>query len=471
LRGKKLRGAPAARGFQSFEGDGREAKMSEIQIDRDGRVRFMEITQEKSALLREFWPVVDKELPAILDAFYQHAAAVPALAKMVGDQTPRLKAAQRTHWQRLFDGRFDEAYVQGVRTIGMTHNRIGLEPRWYIGGYNLVLTRLQQLAVRTYRFSPKKLQAVVAAINSAVMLDMDFAISVYQEAMITERQKRTDQTNAAIAEFDTAMKSVLSSITAAAGQMQTTAKTLTATVDETGRRSTAVTAASEEASTNVQTVASAAEELSSSISEISRQVQESTKITNGAVNEAAQTNQTVQSLAEAAQRIGEVVKLINDIAGQTNLLALNATIEAARAGEAGKGFAVVASEVKSLANQTAKATEEIGAQISAIQSATHASVDAIKGIGSTIGRVSEIATSIASAVEEQGAATQEIARNVQQAAAGTADVSSNITGVAQAAGETGRATEDVRRASEELGKQAHVLQAEVDKFFSKVRAA
>jgi methyl-accepting chemotaxis protein len=445
--------------------------MSDVQIDRDGRLRFMAITGETGALLREFWTIVDRELPKILDGFYSHVTSAPNLAKMVGDQTARLKSAQRAHWERLFSGRFDDAYVQGVRTIGLTHNRIGLEPRWYIGGYNFVLTRLMQIAAETYRRSPKKFTAVIAAINSAVMLDMDFAISVYQEAMLAERQKRQDELNAAVTDFDATMSAVLSAVSSAATEMQETAKVLSASVDETGRRSTAVTAASEEASTNVQTVASAAEELSGSIAEISRQVQESTRIANNAVEEATQTNRTVQSLAEAAQRIGEVVKLINDIAGQTNLLALNATIEAARAGEAGKGFAVVASEVKSLANQTAKATEEIAAQISAIQTATGASVDAIKAIGTTISRVSEIATSIASAVEEQGAATQEIARNVQQAAAGTADVSSNISGVAQAAGETGNATNGVRKASDELSKQADILRAEVDRFFARVRAA
>ncbi|MFZ0694336.1 MAG: globin-coupled sensor protein [Alphaproteobacteria bacterium] len=443
--------------------------MTDTQIDREGRLRFMEIMPETGQLVSEFWKVVEPELPSILDAFYKHAGSVPSLAKMVGDQVPRLKAAQKAHWERLFSGRFDDAYVNGVRTIGMTHNRIGLEPRWYIGGYNLVLTRLQQLAARTYR--SKKLAAVIGAVNSAVMLDMDFAISVYQEAMMNERQKRQDAVNGAIQDFDATMKTVLQTISTAAHQMQDTAKILAGTVEETGQRSAAVSAASEEASSNVQTVAAAAEELSSSIGEISRQVQESTKITSGAVEEVTHTNRTVQSLAEAAQKIGDVVNLINDIAGQTNLLALNATIEAARAGEAGKGFAVVASEVKSLANQTAKATEEIAAQISSMQSATTASVEAIKGIGTTIGRVSEIATSIASAVEEQGAATQEIARNVQQAAAGTSEVSSNIAGVAEAASETAKTSTQVQEASEALAQQAEVLRVEVDKFFTRVKAA
>ena len=310
--------------------------MTDNTIDRDGRLRFMTITPETGELLRDFWKYVEPELSGILEAFYKHVGAVPSLAKMVGDQSSRLKSAQKAHWERLFSGRFDDAYINGVRTIGMTHNRIGLEPRWYIGGYNLVLSLLQQLAARTYR--SKKLAAVIAAVNSAVMLDMDFAISVYQEAMLAERQKRQDVMNDAIKDFDAAMKTVLQTISAAAQQMQDTAKILAGTVEETGQRSAAVSAASEEASSNVQTVAAAAEELSGSISEIARQVQELTKIAGNAVEEATQTNRTIQGLAEAAQKIGDVVNLINDIAGQTNLLALNATIEAARAGEAGKGI-------------------------------------------------------------------------------------------------------------------------------------
>ncbi len=272
-------------------------------------------------------------------------------------------------------------------------------------------------------------------------------------------------------EFEISVKGIVQTVSSAATELQTTAQAMSTTADETQRQSSAVAAASEEASTNVQTVASAAEELSSSIAEISRQVTESARIAGAAVTDAERTNTKVQTLADAAQKIGDVVKLINDIAGQTNLLALNATIEAARAGEAGRGFAVVASEVKNLASQTARATEDISAQIQNIQSATADSVQAIQDITGTISRINEIATTIASAVEEQGAATQEIARNVQQASAGTAEVSSNIVGVTKAANETGAASTQVLGSAGELSRQSETLRSEVDGFIVRIRAA
>ncbi|WP_316980310.1 methyl-accepting chemotaxis protein [Shumkonia mesophila] len=271
--------------------------------------------------------------------------------------------------------------------------------------------------------------------------------------------------------FEASVGHVVGQVSSAATEMQSSSESMSATAEETTRQAAAVAAASEQASTNVQTVASAAEELSSSISEISRQVTQASQIASAAVTEAEQTNIKVQGLAQAANKIGEVVALITDIAEQTNLLALNATIEAARAGDAGKGFAVVASEVKNLANQTAKATDEIGAQISGIQSATQEAVSAINSITKTISKINEVNSGVASAVEEQGAATQEIARNVEQASAGTQEVSANIGGVSQAANETGAAAGQINRAAGELSRQSETLRAEVDKFLAGVRAA
>lgn len=433
-------------------------------------MRFMRIDDKTRELLREFWRVVDPVLPDILEGFYQHVTKERELARMLGDQIPRLKKAQHAHWARLFSGRFDQEYMQSVRVIGLIHNKIGLEPRWYIGGYNFVLNWLTGLAVREYRWKSNYLSAMLTAVNSAVMLDMDIAISVYQDALLAERQKQQDKITAAIRDFDAQMKVMLTTVDGSAVNLQKAANALAASAEQSTHQSTAVAAASEEASTNVQAVAASTEQLTSSVKEIGRQVSESTRITGQAVEQANKSRVTIQDLAKAAQRIGDVVELINQIAGQTNLLALNATIEAARAGEAGRGFAVVASEVKALAEQTAKATGEIGQQILAIQDATRESVGSMQEIGATIASVNEIATTIAAAVEEQGMATAEIARNVQEAARGTQEVSTNITGVSQAANETGETATRLLTSANELSEQAASLRSQVEGFFASIRA-
>ena len=303
------------------------------------------------------------------------------------------------------------------------------------------------------------------------LIETDRLREEQEKAKASAEQERHAQMLQMADEFEAAVGGIVRTVSASATEMESAAQGLSATAQTASKQATVVAAASEEASSNVQTVATAGEELSSSIAEIGRQVTQSTKIAGQAVEQADKTDAQVQGLVEAAQKIGEVVSLINDIAAQTNLLALNATIEAARAGEAGKGFAVVASEVKSLANQTAKATEEIGQQIAGIQGATKDSVEAIRLIGKTIGEVNEIATTIASAVEEQSAATQEIARNVQQAAKGTQEVSANIVGVTQAANETGTAASQVLSSAKDLSKQSEMLREQVDTFLARVRAA
>jgi methyl-accepting chemotaxis protein len=283
-----------------------------------------------------------------------------------------------------------------------------------------------------------------------------------------ERGRRVDNITR---EFEQMIGEIVTTVSSASSQLESSAGSLSATAARSQELSTVVASASEEASTNVQSVASATEELSSSVNEISRQVQESARMARDAVGQARSTTERVSELSKAATRIGDVVELINTIAGQTNLLALNATIEAARAGEAGRGFAVVASEVKALAEQTAKATGEIGQQISGIQLATQDSVGAIKEISGTIEKLSEISSTIAAAVEEQGAATQEISRNVQQAAQGTQQVSSNITDVQRGATDTGSASSQVLSAAQSLSTDSGRLETEVAKFLTAVRAA
>ncbi|WP_147164062.1 methyl-accepting chemotaxis protein [Pararhodospirillum oryzae] len=270
--------------------------------------------------------------------------------------------------------------------------------------------------------------------------------------------------------FEASIKSVVEVVGQATSELETTSQAMADNADRSGEQASVVAQAAEQAAGNVETVASATEELSASITEISRQVQESARIASEAVAEAQRTDEMVQGLANAAHRIGEVVGLITDIASQTNLLALNATIEAARAGEMGKGFAVVAGEVKTLANQTAKATEEISSQITGIQSETRRAVEAIQAIGGTIARLNQIASAIAAAVEEQGAATKEIARNVEEASHGTTEVTNSIQEVNQGAQANRHAAQQLEEATSQLAQQASFLARQVQEFLDKMRA-
>jgi methyl-accepting chemotaxis protein len=285
------------------------------------------------------------------------------------------------------------------------------------------------------------------------------------------REERADRIAKLNAEFDRAVGTVLAAVAKDSSQLQNTAQSMAAISEETNSQASSVAAASEQASANVQTVAASAEELSHSIAEITRQVEQTAAVAARASDRANQTQNVVNGLAENANRIGDVVKLITDIAEQTNLLALNATIEAARAGDAGKGFAVVANEVKNLANQTGRATEEIGKQIASIQDETKQAVTAIKDIVDSIQEMNSVTSVIAAAVEQQNAATNEIASNVEQAAAGSQEVSSNIVTVSQAATEAGQASEMVLSAARGLNSQAATMKKLVDQFLNDVRAA
>ena len=441
------------------------------------RLDFLGIDQATREALRELRPLIGKVLPGLLDQFYVHVGRFPHLATMFSSPAAvrHAKQAQHDHWMSLATAAFDDAYVKSVTRIGEAHHRMGLEPRWYIAGYSLIVTGLQK-AIETELSdgwfgglaAREKRAAMQAAITRAAMLDMDLAISVYLDAAKKEQhlamRRMAD-------EFEATVGQIINRVHADAQTLEVSANTLTRTAEQNQQLSTSAAAASTQVSSNVQSVASAAEQMASSVNEIGRQVTASTTIAKEAVRQIEQTDVGISELSRTAERIGDVLKLITSIAAQTNLLALNATIEAARAGEAGRGFAIVASEVKNLASQTAQATEQISSQIATIQSATEETVGAIAQFGTTVREIAEISNAIAAAVEQQGAATSEIARNVEQAASGTAAVTQEIGDVRNVAGQTDAGAEAALATAAALQQQAESLKSNVADFLRTIRTA
>ena len=374
------------------------------------------------------------------------------------------------------------ALVLGIAILGIA--AIAGSIAWTIG--RSISRPLAQLGARMQELAKGRLDGEIPGIGrgdeigamaATVQIFKDNAVRIrgleQKEAEVQARaaaERRAAMENIT-GDFERSVTGIVRSVSTAAAGMQTTAQSMTTTASDASARAATVGAASQRSSDNVGTVASAAEELSRSVTEISRQVARSSEIASKAVSDAERTNATVGALSTGAEKIGEVVKLIHSIAAQTNLLALNATIEAARAGDSGRGFAVVASEVKALANQTAKATEEISSQVAAMQASTSEAVASIGGITETISQMSEITVSISTAVEQQGGATREIAKNIQSVAAGSNEISTHIGGVTTAAAATGKAASEVLANARELDTQSGMLRSAVDEFLVKVRAA
>ena len=411
------------------------------ELERRGL--FTRITDEDSKALIAFSPVLEAQIDDLLDAFYEHVTAVPNLAELFRDEAhiQYARNGQRKHWlDRVFSGKFNREYVKSVMAIGEAHARIGLDPRWYIGGYCFVIGRLHHLICETYLHDPQMMQTVIVAVNKAIFLDMDFAISIYiDEAKKLARKLLNEQAD----RFEVNVKEVVTSVSNAATELEATSET--------------VAAAAEESASQSATVARATEECQTAIRQIRERISTSSQMTQKAVDLVAAAETSIDGLNQSADAISGFSKTISDIAGQTNLLALNATIEAARAGEAGRGFAVVASEVKALAQQTAKATEEIAARLETIQREVKTTTGSINDVSDTIKSVNEMSSDISNAMGDQEAAMEEVA--------------SNVSGISQASSETGRATSETVQATSELATQSSILTDRVNAFLEEVRSA
>ncbi|WP_298648391.1 globin-coupled sensor protein [uncultured Tistrella sp.] len=433
------------------------------------RLRFLGIDAATIADLALVRPVVEAEIEDLLDVFYRTLATYPPMQALIAKpgMVDHLKTAQKAHWTALMSGRFDADYLARATRIGNAHVRIGLEPRWYMGGYQMVLQRLLAAISRSYRWSHDKRERAMSAVSRVVFLDMDLAMEQYITGVMA--QVRAARLEAA-SELDASIRGVVEDLTQTVGRLGGASNGLTSAADMARSEASSVAGAAEQAAANVDAVAAASEELSRSISEIAGQVSQSSEIARQAVEDARQTTTTVSGMLGAAGKVGEIVQLINDIAEQTNLLALNATIEAARAGEAGKGFAVVAGEVKNLAAQTARATEDISAQVGDMRNVASATAQAIEKIAETIRRMNEIATGVAAAVEEQSAATRDIALNIQQVSSGTREVTRGVSGIERVNADTKTAADEVAETARALEARANHLSTEMTGFMNRLRA-
>ena len=451
--------------------------MSE-SVARAKKLAYLRIDDEARSLLSEFRPSVEKLIPTVLNDFYAHIGEEDELKSMFVDEAhiAHAREAQAKHWMRMFSGKFDDEYFNSVARIGKAHCQLGLQPGWYIGGYGLVKQALIDAvladAVNARSLNAKgrvsKASKLIQAIDKAISLDMDLAISVYLAEKDADFSRRL---NDLADQFSEVIAVITSALSKSSAGLSTEAEGLQRNSESTSTQASNAKNGAEEANSNAQAVAAAVEELSASIGEIASQVSDAARVTDDAVNKASNMTESVAGLNGAAEKVGGIVRLIEEIAEQTNLLALNATIEAARAGEAGKGFAVVAGEVKSLAQQTANATGEIAGHVRAIQEATSGVGNQIDDISKAIGQMGQTSNAIASAIEEQTSVTHEISRSVTETSTGVGAVLEAMQSVSEAASETQQSAGSVTTASDDVREKASELDTQSKIFIDRIRNA
>jgi methyl-accepting chemotaxis protein len=430
------------------------------------RLKFYGLDAIAQNDLKAAYELISPHLPGIVDTFYRHVLSTPETAAVLaGHSVSRLKEAQARHWSTLFTGGFGRDYVERARAIGRAHVRIGLDQQWHFGGYAILLDAFMHALERS-NLSKADLVKYASCVSRAIMLDIDIAVTIHADEY--DAKRRSDLNHLADL-LEERVGTVVGNLNAVSERINGSSSQVSSELSQIEDRASAVAAAAEEASISVVQSAGAAEELASSVREISRQVQSSRETTRDAVDQSAKAFAIMAELSEAARQVDVIVSMISAVASQTNLLALNATIEAARAGEAGRGFAVVAAEVKSLANQTSRATGEIASKVAGIQNAAKRAVDSIHTVGASIKDIDAASVAISAAIEEQSVTASQIGASSGEAARGAKDVSRNIAGVADGVRVTAGATDGLQSISMELSDEGRTLKDVVQTLLSDLR--